>query len=30
MLENFKEVVEGLEATNESVIAHRINDVSAS
>ncbi len=25
MLENFKEVVEGLEATNESAIAHRTN-----
>jgi magnesium transporter len=27
MLENFKEVVEGLETTNESVISHRLNDV---
>ncbi len=27
MLENFKEVVEGLEATNESAIAHRANEV---
>jgi len=27
MLENFKEVVEALEETNESVIAHRFNDV---
>jgi magnesium transporter len=27
MLENFKEVVEGLESTNESVIAHRSNQV---
>src|SRR5919206_398467 len=27
MLENFKEVIEGLEATNESVISHRLNDV---
>ena len=27
MLENFKEVVEGLEATNESAIAHRTNEV---
>jgi magnesium transporter len=27
MLENYKEVVEGLEDTNESVIAHRFNDV---
>jgi magnesium transporter len=27
MLENFKEVVEGLEATNESVLSHRLNDV---
>jgi len=27
MLENFKEVVEALEDTNESVIAHRFNDV---
>ena len=26
MLENYKEVVEALEATNESVIAHRINE----
>jgi magnesium transporter len=26
MLENFKEVVEGLEATNESAIAHRANE----
>ena len=26
MLENFKEVVEGLEATNESAIAHRTNE----
>jgi magnesium transporter len=26
MLENFKEVVEGLEATNESVLSHRLND----
>ena len=26
MLENFKEVVEGLEATNESAISHRVND----
>ena len=27
MLENYKEVVEGLESTNESVISHRQNDV---
>jgi magnesium transporter len=27
MLENFKEVVEALESTNESVISHRVNDV---
>jgi magnesium transporter len=27
MLENFKEVVEGLESTNESVLSHRTNDV---
>src|SRR3954454_5480725 len=27
MLENFKEVVEALEATNESVISHGVNDV---
>ena len=27
MLENFKEVVEGLEATNESVLSHRVNDI---
>src|SRR3954462_9420066 len=27
MLENYKEVVEGLEATNESVLSHRLNDV---
>jgi magnesium transporter len=27
MLENFKEVVEGLEATNEAVLSHRLNDV---
>jgi magnesium transporter len=27
MLENFKEVIEALEATNESVISHRLNDV---
>ncbi len=26
MLENFKEVVEGLESTNESVLSHRVND----
>jgi magnesium transporter len=26
MLENFKEVVEALESTNESVISHRLND----
>ncbi|HWC26606.1 MAG TPA: magnesium transporter CorA family protein [Solirubrobacteraceae bacterium] len=27
MLENFKEVVEGLESTNESVLTHRVNDI---
>src|SRR6476661_4104778 len=27
MLENFKEVIEGLESTNESVISHELNDV---
>jgi magnesium transporter len=27
MLENYKEVVEALEATNESVISHNVNDV---
>jgi magnesium transporter len=27
MLENYKEIVEALEATNESVIAHNVNDV---
>jgi magnesium transporter len=27
MLENFKEVVEALEDTNESVLSHRVNDV---
>jgi magnesium transporter len=27
MLENYKEVVEALESTNESVLAHRFNDV---
>ena len=27
MLENYKEVVEALEETNESVISHRFNDV---
>jgi magnesium transporter len=27
MLENYKEVVEALEATNESAISHRVNDV---
>ena len=27
MLENFKEVVEGLEGTNEAVLSHRLNDV---
>src|ERR671916_614685 len=26
MLENYKEVVEGLEGTNESAISHRVND----
>jgi magnesium transporter len=27
MLENFKEVVEGLEDTNETVLSHRLNDI---
>jgi magnesium transporter len=27
MLENYKEVIEGLEDTNESVISHRVNDI---
>src|SRR5207244_8722286 len=27
LLDNFKEVVEGLESTNESVISHRQNDI---
>jgi magnesium transporter len=27
LLENYKEVVEGLESTNESVLSHRTNDV---
>jgi magnesium transporter len=27
MLENYKEVVEALEDTNESVLAHRVNDI---
>jgi magnesium transporter len=27
MLENYKEVIEALESTNESVISHRVNDV---
>jgi magnesium transporter len=27
MLENFKEVVEALEDTNESVLSHRVNEV---
>ena len=27
MLENYKEVVEGLESSNESVLSHRVNDV---
>ena len=27
MLENFKEVIEGLESTNESVLSHRVNDI---
>jgi magnesium transporter len=26
MLENFREVIEGLESTNESAISHRVND----
>ena len=25
-LENYKEVIEGLESTNESVLSHRLND----
>jgi magnesium transporter len=27
VLENFKEIIEGLEDTNESVLSHRLNDV---
>ena len=27
MLENYKEVIEGLEDTNESYISHRVNDI---
>ena len=27
MLENYKEVVVGLEETNESVLSHRVNDI---
>ena len=27
MLENYKEVIEGLEETNESVISHRVNEI---
>ena len=27
MLENYKEVIEGLESTNESVISHNLNDI---
>jgi magnesium transporter len=27
MLENYKEVAEALEETNESVISHRLNDI---
>jgi magnesium transporter len=27
MLENYKEVVEALEDSNESVISHRVNDI---
>jgi magnesium transporter len=27
VLENFKEIAEGLEGTNESVLSHRLNDV---
>jgi magnesium transporter len=27
MLENFKEIVEGLEATNESILSHNLNDI---
>jgi magnesium transporter len=27
MLENYKEVVQGLEDTNESVLSHRVNDI---
>jgi magnesium transporter len=27
LLENYKEVIEGLEETNESVLSHRVNDI---
>ena len=27
MLENYKEVIEALEDTNESVLSHRVNDI---
>jgi magnesium transporter len=27
MLENFKEIVEALESTNEQLISHKVNDV---
>jgi magnesium transporter len=27
MLENYKEVIEALEESNESVISHRVNDI---
>jgi magnesium transporter len=27
MLENYKEVIEGLDSTNESVLSHRVNDI---
>ena len=27
MLENYKEIIEALEATNESVLSHRLNDI---
>lgn len=27
VLENFKEIIEGLESTNESVLSHKLNDV---
>jgi magnesium transporter len=27
LLENYKEVIEALEATNESVLSHQVNDI---